>query len=222
MLLLDAVPAAQGTPITVYVTIGAAVLAALASLNATRVSSKTSREVATLASQTARESAKIAAETARELKDTDYKNDFYKKLIEKRLNAWADAERLIKSLADITTDVPDNRSFFTYFGDPKDFIQIVEDIKESILTQMIWIGGNYNDTVIAFRLKLHEIWGECYISDSNSENRHERIDKKLLRVAGKKYHNDMTALYTQMIAALITQLNTLHDIEGFLATFKNP
>jgi len=125
LLLQAAASTPASTPITVYVTLGAAVLAALASLNATRVSSKTAREVATLAAQTTRDSARIAAETTREVKNQDYKNDYYKKVIDKRMDALEAVEKVIGlfGTSHIVGGPGGNRKCHSYFVNNVDKIE---------------------------------------------------------------------------------------------------
>lgn len=101
----NATTAPQPTPYAVYATLAVGVLSLIASgLNiyfssktaqkVVNLSTKTTREVAELSAQVSRESAGLAVQIARELKEKDYKNDFYKKILDRRLDAWLEAEHL--------------------------------------------------------------------------------------------------------------------------------
>jgi hypothetical protein len=205
-LLLQTAPStAQSVPVAVYGTVGAALLAAAASLNAARISAKT-----------ARDSAKLAAQTAQELKEKDYKNDFYKKLIEKRLAAWAEAEEFIKPLARVTRYEVDGEPRFTYFSSPDSFWKVVDGANSLILLQFIWIGGNFARHSIAFRQKLLDIANESGIPGHYGADGLVMLDSNKLWESGKNHHQELLQLYIGMVSTLGTQLATLHDIETFL------
>jgi HD superfamily phosphodiesterase len=74
--------------IPVLVSILTAAVAAYATIRNTRVTTQTQREMA-----------KLADQTAKEFKEKDYKNDFYKKIIDRRLLAWEHAERFIELIS---------------------------------------------------------------------------------------------------------------------------
>jgi hypothetical protein len=214
-LLLQAT--AQGTPITVYVTIGAAVLAALASLNATRVSAKTSREVAAQAAQTTRDSAKIAADTAREIKNQDYKFDFYKKIIEKRLAAWADAEQnIISVIASTYVDENDEQMRFRFIAGPEKFAVMMETVNRFIVQQAFWIGVEYASTLVQLRNKLASIANQSLVKGRYNENGTPLCDQAILYELGAKAHSELMSDIIKMSIALNKQMIELHDVETFL------
>lgn len=216
-LLLQATSATQGTPVSVYVTIGAAVLAALASLNATRVSSKTSREVASLASQTARESAKIAAETAKQLKDTDYKNDYYKKVIEKRLKALEDVEKIIGLFASshIVGGPGGNRRCHSFFAkniddmDNKGF-DIYSIGNSSSLT---WRSKDVSVALVSFL--------EIVIESVVNINRRTE-DKGMRLVLYTEVYEEINKKISEVERCIGNDMENLYDVEGFLKTRFRP
>jgi len=211
--------ATQGTPITVYVTIGAAFLATLASLNATRVSSKTAKEVAAQAAQTARDSAKIAADTAREIKTQDYKFDFYKKIIEKRLNAWSEAEQLFLPLmATVYIDEQDNKRRFSFCAGPEKFAAMLEITNKSLTQQAFWIGGSYASNLIKFRDELLAISHECFVAGKYNSNGTPLPDKVKLYKAGAERHEMLKNITLGMAGDLTKQILDLHDVEKFLVS----
>lgn len=211
-LLLDAAPAAQGTPVTVYVTIGAAVLAALASLNATRVSSKTAREVATLASKTASESARIAAETAREIKDTDYRYDFYKKIIAKRFGAWEEAEQFIALSNNTQIDGLDNKMFYSFCSNGKELNNMISTMKTMLLNQTMWLGMDYGlifANLLNFNIDL------LRASMSTSDNKYGNVSDAAVLQFGKSHYETHSELINKLLVALHAQVKNMHDVEAF-------
>jgi len=207
----------QATPVAAYVTMGAAVLAALASLNATRVSAKTQREVAAQAAQTARDSARIAADTAREIKNQDYKFDFYKKIIERRLAAWADAEQtLMPLMASVVMDEKDDRKRLSFFTSPKRFAEMLERVNNAMIGQSFWIGGQYSVHLLEFRNLLLIISHQCHVMGQFADNGVPLVDRKKLYEEGAAMHDTLMAIHFRMASALLRQIIDLHDVESFL------
>lgn len=222
-LLIETIqPATQGTPVTVYVTLFAAVLAGLASLNATRISSKTAREVAALSAQTAQESARLAAQTAQELKEKDYKNDFYKRIIEKRLKAWERAEELMGLLAPAYIDQGDNRNYFSYFSSTELFENVLDMIRSSIVTQAIWMDKKYMDDLRKLHNVLADIRKNSYKSPLiRRDNGRFELDSALIMEAGKLGFIDFRNSFKQLVSTLGRQVKSLHDVESFLNQLQN-
>jgi hypothetical protein len=217
-LLLQTTTATQGTPISAYVTIGAAVLAALASLNATRVSAKTTREVASISSQTASESARIAAETAREIKETDYKHDFYKRIIAKRLAAWEEATGLINEIKLTVSDSKDKTILPRYCLSTKAFEEVTTRLRDMYIGQHLWISKEYSAEF--FKLYNLNMTIKAQASPDTKDDEISPMDSKLLIEIGKKRFHEFPPLTNNLLRILGRQLGELHDVESFIQQVK--
>lgn len=217
-LLLDTAPATQGTPASVYVTLVAAIVAALASLNATRVSAKTTREVASISSQTASESARIAAETAREIKETDYKHDFYKRIIAKRLAAWEEAVELINEIKLTVTDTKDNNTLPRYCLTTKSFEDITTRLRAIYTGQYLWINKEYS--IEFFKLYNLNMQVKAAASPDIKKNDIAPVDITLLFEVSKRHHQDFVLITNNLLTILAMQLGELHDVESFIKQIK--
>ncbi|MDB5267202.1 MAG: hypothetical protein JWP58_242 [Hymenobacter sp.] len=215
----------QSTPPAVWATLAAAILALLSSLNSTRISrktarevadlsTKTSREVADLSSQTARDTAGIAAQTAKELKKEDYKHDFYKKLIQKRLDAWTEAESLLPFISAQISVGDEESILFGYFENGDLFDEILDKIN-SCMVLSVWLGKDYANYVEKFHQKLYAIRVKCQIAGELLENNSPAIDDELLIQAGRDNYEETTALLHGYIKILGQQITVLHDMDSF-------
>jgi hypothetical protein len=204
-------------------TLAAAILAAIASFRASSKASitaekvavlttQTTKDVAALSAQVARESASLAARTAQELKVIDYKNDFYKKLIERRLKAWEKSEELMLLLT--TTLLYKGDLIFYFFGKASDFDHLMEKIR-SMAFQSYWMGREYSVCVNDFYDKLLLIRNECLVDEKPADGELPAINNSLLKQAGVKYASDCNEYRRKLLLISNNQIKKLHDLDSY-------
>ncbi|RYE20739.1 MAG: hypothetical protein EOP45_10575 [Sphingobacteriaceae bacterium] len=232
-LLLQASATPQPTPYAVYATLAVGVLSLIASgLNiffssrtaqkVVNLSTKTTREVAELSAQVSRESAGLAAQTAREIKEIDYKNDFYKKIIERRLNAWESAEEFINLMGGTFVDQSDKAIIPSYFANSNRFDDVINQL-HSRYSKMVWLGSAYTNHMTHFHNRLIAMRYECLVQNK-SKPRVEGvpsmedlvIEDRLLIIAGKKYFRECSSLLDKLVKILGFSLRSMHDVEAYL------
>ena len=217
-------------PFVVYATLGAALFAALASLNATRISARTAREVGSLAAQTARDSARVASETAREIKGTEYKHDYYKKIIDKRIQA-IEASQLIVSLL--------HEAHRVYLGPPE--IEAVFDGESKPGTIMIdakvvyppaspvfslfsdsYLIGEYDKNIRSYQNSgmwlnsdTSEAMGHLTLTVKKVRTLTQGLDLDQAQIIVAEYFNLIHSYVIKVSACLDSDLISLHDVDAF-------
>jgi len=162
--------------------------------------------------------ANLADRTAKEFKEKDYKNDFYKKIIDKRLEAWEYAERFAEFISVARQDNDSKELTYDYFLDGETFVKVKEDLI-SLTAKAFWISDGYLAAIQDFSAKLNEVVEECIFFEEGmvTEVTYAKVDNLKLANAGKKYYLEFNLLVEKITSAQSTMLKTLHDIESFLA-----
>lgn len=202
-------------------TLAAAIIAALASRNAAKtakdaanltattaqkvadLSRQTTREVADLSAQVSRESATLAARTAQELKDKDYKNDYYKKIIDKRIKAIEQAEKLTSLF--IFFDTKNNSRYYTYFHNNL-HDNTYSDAFSQVINSALWYSKETFEAVQNFN---------NYMSDILPQARKFRDASSITAFAISK-HKDIGERRDYIIKCLGKDMHDLYDIDHFL------
>lgn len=219
----------QGPPYAIYATLTVGILSLIASgLNiyfssrtaqkVINLSTKTTREVAELSAQVSRESAGLASQTARDIKETDYKHDFYKKIIAKRLVAWEEAEQFITSLGDAILDEIDGKTFHVFCKNSKDLLRLIEKMDSMMMNQTMWLGKAYGTEFMSFRNALIEIL-RIAMSNAHSE-KFSKVNDSLVLETGKLNLDLLNKIINNMLFTLSAQIDTLHNVEDFFKEFK--
>lgn len=201
---------------------GAAVLAASTAEKVADLSSQTSREVAGLSAQVSRESAGLAAQTAREIKEIDYKYDFYKRIIEKRLIAWEEAMQFIAQLVTKSYDRKDDKKFPNCFLDIEKLDKILKKMI-SLEGPTLWIGDEYNNLLRQFHAMLVSARHEAVQESSKNPFKSLEIlvEDSVLREVGKKFNKEYTGQVDKMTKELGKRLVDLHQVEPFFNRLKH-
>lgn len=220
--LLLQVSTPQPTPYAVYATLAVGVLSLIASgLNiyfssktaqkVVTLSTKTTREVAELSAQVTRESAGLAAQTAREIKEQDYKYDFHKKIIEKRLLAWSNSESLMSMLGTYVMDESDKKLMHNYFISWKLYNQAVAKLAKHDM-ESVWISRKYSETMTAYLNVLYDIkvkfdGGQDESADYDSDEALSYLYEK-----GKHHHVELNLMWKKSMRLLGSEISKLHDL----------
>lgn len=213
----------------VYLALGGTLMAALIAAAASFVASskadktsekvvalttKTNHEVAALSAQVTRESATLAARTAQELKEKDYKHDFYKKIIARRLAAWEVVEQFMSQISNAMQDDDDGKNFFNYCQGSKIFDDTMDKMRGILVSQVFWIGSGYSSN---FTLIYNELLAIRRESSHNIPGATlSTIDDNLLLHSGKKHYSECASITNELLKTMATQLSELHDVELFL------
>jgi hypothetical protein len=183
------------------------------------LSRKTTQEVAVLSAQVSKESATLAAQTARDIKDIDYKQAFYKMIIERRLKVWEEAEKLFTELEPTIKYRGENEGeSFRYFTSSAAFEGVYEKMRALGVKQQLWMDKKYNDMYVIFFNKHVIIRKEAAVNSNNAGR--AIIDDELLKVAGQKYFNELDSMQTSLFSMLNDQLADLHEVEKFVTRYR--
>jgi hypothetical protein len=179
------------------------------------LSTQTTRDVAALSAQVTREVATLTARNAQDLKDKDYKNDFYKRIIEKRLKAWEEAQELVGMLSTTRVSAKDGASLPGFFSNSSEFDKVISKIESTVSTHF-WLGSDYTNYLWSMHNRLLVIRGECFFIDKRVVDGAYVIDNSLLLKAGKKYYTESNFMLDGLVKIIAKQIRELHDVESFL------
>lgn len=200
----------ESIPPTFYiplaVTLFAALVAAWAAIKNTATITRTQNDVAELTNR-----------TTHEIKAKDYKNDFYKKIIDKRLSAWEEAERAIGLVNSSVEDNDSKQKVYKYFLSEEEFNKVLHSFR-SLTVRSFWMGKDYSNALADFQDKLISIASECFVADKENQTKavdFSKIDDVKLYEAGIKQYANCRKLLRLLMRAQAQQLLTLHDIDAF-------
>jgi hypothetical protein len=137
MLLQVGVSQSQSSN-AIYISIGAALLAAAASLY----------------------SAHKSANTATELKDRDYKYAFYQKVIDKRLTAWQNAETIINKASATVVVLGKEIEMPAFFISDKAFLEMLTMLRGYQISS-IWLSVEYANALSEYHNWLSLLHRKC-------------------------------------------------------------
>lgn len=220
LLVSEASAAPQPTPYAVYATLAVGILSLIASgLNiyfssktaqkVVNLSTKTTREVAELSAQVSRESAGLAAQTAREIKEADYKNDYYKKVIDKRLKAIETLENFT-SLFLASTRIMGTENRFHSFFEEDDMENIFGKSVDEIARYNIWYSIE-----VAIEMREFTTYVLVIINSAKNLQRKEKIN--YLIEERKSIQSKVIALQ-KLIAS---DMYKLYEVDAFFKSRLN-
>ncbi|MDO7877837.1 hypothetical protein Q5H93_24080 [Hymenobacter sp. ASUV-10] len=179
------------------------------------LSRKTTQEVATLSATVSREASTLAARTAQELKDKDYKHDFYKRIISKRLGAWEESENLLVSISETMIDEKDNQKFYSFCISGEELNALLDKMRSMMLNQTQWMGQEYGIAYTQFFNFLVEILRESMYVDKEN-NKLSAVNDKQLILLGKANYEQLGTAINSLLSKLSKLVVTMHDVEPFL------
>tara|TARA_R110002033_G_C3788421_1_gene230073 strand:+ start:35 stop:595 length:561 start_codon:yes stop_codon:yes gene_type:complete len=132
----------------------------------------------------------------------DFKNDFNKKIIDKRLNAYEKIENTIWSLSLKTQD--GNKAWLTILSSSEYYnnftVNLVFNIKQSI-----WISNELNSKLTELNVFL-----------TNLENKYMPKKDSDFETIGEKHMTDITLLRDEIKYIYFKDFNKIHDVSSFL------
>lgn len=147
----------------------------------------------------------------------DYKNDYYKKIIDKRINAYEKLEQFIGEL-DIERDNNYNgKTYYCYnFLSELDMCLSAAKRSADICGLNSWFSVKLENQVNSFNEKLVDVANEM-----NNKAREAKIDKKIdlqreIYQIACKYHNEIKELIFNLKAEIIKDRLKLHEVEDYL------
>jgi len=140
----------------------------------------------------------------KEIKNLEYKNDYYKKIIDKRMEAYEQLEKFIASLK-VTTPGKENKMYHVYFSTEVFFNGQTEETLK-IVSKSIWLSEDINDLMLQFNQIL-------YLFPNNN-------DDTIMEYAKKEYHK-IACIREGLEKHLASDLLKLYDVKKFLAEKAN-
>lgn len=133
-----------------------------------------------------------------------YKNDYYKTIINKRLDAYQHIETQIQVLKMVGADNTDAKLYMYMFnGDSNQYFESQKHVRFA-LTKSLWISQEMLDVLNDFQKHLFEI--ENHISDAPENNIH----------IGKKWHAILREDRNKIEDCLKNDMQNMYDAESFL------
>jgi len=149
-------------------------------------------------------SAGVSALVALKLKDKEYRNDYYKQIIGKRLKVYEYLEKQLVQLRPHVLDDEDQKMYLKIFSKGKEYWQKSTRNQLSALNASFWLTYDTH-TLLA---NLNKIIIEIGIRYDTSD------DKELIK-AGKEYDYMLSSLRIDLEAALRKDMQELYDVNKF-------
>lgn len=141
------------------------------------------------------------------LKNIDYKNEYYKKILDKRLDAYKYLENQIAVMKTTVMDDEDGKAYHFIFGSGSD--GVIEFHKNLVvaMSYSIWI----NDKTVKIMEDLNQYF--YLISSVNDE-------KQIVSKAKRDYHK-IAGLRKELEKSVKSDLFNLHNLDEFIKEKKN-
>lgn len=142
------------------------------------------------------------------LTSVNYRNEYYKKLLDRRLTAYEDVHHFLSQLRMLVHDNDENTltPYLLFNG-----VEALEKTMISILVPMkssTWVSAELSDSLTKLNVLLVQL--------SNEANSFENPDKELIRIGSKRLHEIRS--YREEIETLMKRdFRTMHDIKNFLS-----
>jgi hypothetical protein len=191
------------------------------SLFASLVAAAASFRASSKASSTAREVVMLSSRSAQELKDKEFRNDYYKKIIDRRLTAYESLEQLVaefskRRIIDVITSVgKGTHEIYAFFASDKDYDTFFKLVNE-LLDRTLWFSVDLKKEVLNLQNKLAEI-GNGFGTHIGQE-----IGAERLRVAGINHDYELKKLRKKIIAYYKNELIEIQHIDKFFEGLSQP
>jgi hypothetical protein len=184
-------------------TIVASLISAAAAIRASNKASKTAREVAHLSES-----------TAQALKDKEFRNDYYKKIIDRRLVAYESLEKLVSSFSkrrilDVKTSVGmGTHEIYYFFESDAEYVSFFALVND-LLDKTLWFSTGLKKEILALQHKLAEIGNSFGVPMG------QPIDDDTLRIAGINYDVELKIIRKRITTLFKRELIEIQDINRF-------
>jgi len=147
-------------------------------------------------------SAIISAIVSIKLKHLDYKNDYYKEIIRKRLNAYQFLETQVAVLKSTVFDDYDNKPYHMIFSSGEKELTNFQKNLFLAISYSIWIDEKTTSTMET----LNEVFFHISLKIEQSEN---------LTDLGKEYYKEIAGLRKTLEENVRDDLFNLHNLKKF-------
>ncbi|MBH8559858.1 hypothetical protein [Hymenobacter negativus] len=148
-------------------------------------------------------------------KDKDFKNDYYKKMIDKRLSAYDDIESILNNLSHVVNveklvnKKPESvGAIFKFFESDESFHAFMNKL-QSVIHKGFWLSTGCKNEIIDFYNKLSEIGKELKVYENQNFNRDELIN------AGLKYYNSIDKVRIRVYLLMVEEIIEIQNVEKF-------
>ena len=143
----------------------------------------------------------LSAVTTYWLKGLEFRNEYYKEIIKKRIEAYIPIEQVIASLKGAALDTEDNKPYHLIFGYGEEgFYNFFSYVKIGIQNSL-WI----EEKTIEYLEKINAISFKAMLLSSEDPTNIDLIQ------FGKKYYNELALLRKDLEVSARKDLLTLHD-----------
>lgn len=141
---------------------------------------------------------------ALKVKDKEYKNDYYKKVIDKRIVAYGYLESQIAIMRETIIDKKERKGYLLMFGKGKDYyLESLSNIQKA-LTSGLWI----TPATLAVLGRMNAVF-------LNIALQYDISDAESLREAGKAYFKELSQLRFELEVAVREDVYSLHNVKSF-------
>lgn len=136
------------------------------------------------------------------LNSKSYKNEYYKRIIDKRLNAYETLEKLVSHSKAIWYSPNDERPFLSFFNNVERYEQFKVDLRE--LSRKSFYLSN------EMQFKISDLGYFLF------ENIPPNVSDEKIKEFGKSYYDKIDELFEQFHDLLFRDLEELYDVRKFL------
>lgn len=196
-----------------YIGIIGSLVASLVAAASVRASNK--------ASLTAREVVALSARSAQELKDKEFRNDYYKKIIDRRLTAYELLQQLVaefskRRIIDVITSVgKGTHEIYAFFASDEDYDTFFKLVNK-LVDRALWLSINLKKEIFKLQNRLAEI--------GNDFGTHigQQIGAESLRIAGINNDKELKEIRKNLITYYKRELVEIQDIDKFFEGLGQP
>jgi hypothetical protein len=135
-------------------------------------------------------------------RQNDYRNDYYKIVVARRIAAYEAVENLIVALKSSTIDVADRKVYHILFSSADG---LAHDLTGRVTSQSLWLSDRCFEKTQDISRKLFRLNGE---------------DDASAIEFGKKNYEDLAQLRAELEDVLAEDMRTLHDVKRFFRKKK--
>jgi hypothetical protein len=136
-----------------------------------------------------------------------YKNEYYKKLIEKRFNAYQTIESVLQRMQNTIRWDEGKYEYYAFFDDENSYNQFLDSVISSPIAAW-WLSREMVEITSSFK---QFIWNELLFMPK---------DERRVKL-GIMHHQKLKEYYSNIEHILFNDLKNLHDVEHFIENTKN-